>query len=435
MKNSVWPFLPAKRIQKLASTKGVWLHMQDGKQILDAAGGAIVVNVGHGRKDVADCLAKAAINTTYAVPPWQTPEREALVNELRDHWLPDHLPRVHLASGGSEANESAIKIAIQYQASRGRPKKNTILARDISYHGTTISTAAVSGHPGRKKGLESFLNTFPRISTPYPLRSPLGSFHPDTTDYYIRELEETIERLGSDNIAALIAEPLNGSSGGAITPPDGYWKKVQEVLKKNDILLIIDEVMTGFGRCGKRFACELYDIKPDLLVAGKGLASGYAAIAGCYGTNEIADSISKAGFEVMFHTFGALPHACAAATKVLQIIREENMLAGVSAKGKLLRDKLNDEFGQHPLVAEIRGEGLLTGIEIVKDRESLLPFTREDGITNKLVSYAMDAGVFFYPGGNGEIRDIICIGPPFIIEEKEMDLIVSALKHALSKIS
>ncbi|MDH5737600.1 MAG: aminotransferase class III-fold pyridoxal phosphate-dependent enzyme, partial [Gammaproteobacteria bacterium] len=314
-------------------------------------------------------------------------------------------------------------------------EKNQILARDISYHGTTISTAAVSGHPGRKKGLENFLDSYPRISTPYPLRSPLGSYHPDTTDYYINELESKIKEIGSHRIAALIAEPLNGSSGGAITPPADYWPRVQDVLKKNDILLIMDEVMTGFGRCGTRFASEIYGIRPDLLVAGKGLGSGYAAIAGCYGTSEIAETIANAGYDVMFHTFGALPHACAAATKVLQILREEALLDKVTGKGRQLREKLQSALGQHPLVAEIRGEGLLTGIEIVKNRETLEPFAKEEGITNRLVGYAMEAGVFFYPGGNGDVRDIICIGPPFIIEEEEMDLMVSALQQALERIS
>lgn len=409
--------------------------MKDGSRILDAAGGAIVVNVGHGRKDVADAIAQGALNTTYAVPPWLTPEREALVMELRDHWLPPHLSRIHLASGGSEANESAMKIAIQYQAARGKDEKNIILARDISYHGTTISTAAVSGHPGRKKGLEKVLEEYPRISTPYPLRCPLGRHHPEAADYYIKELEETIKRLGGENIAALIAEPLNGSSGGAITPPDNYWNRVQKILKREDILLIMDEVMTGFGRTGTRFGSELYDIQPDLLVAGKGMAGGYAAIAGAYGTDEVAKTIAAAGYDVMFHTFGALPQSCAAATKVLQILREENLLESVVKKGKMLREKLNREFDQHPLVAEIRGEGLLTGLEIVRDRDTLEPFDVKDGITNKLVGYGMEAGVFFYPGGNGNVRDIICLGPPFIIDETDMDLMITALKHALGKIT
>ena len=432
--DNIWPFLPARQLTSLAYAKGSYLYMRDGSKILDAAGGAIVTNIGHGRKEVADAIHSAVMNSGYVVPPWLTPEREALVNELREHWLPPHLTRVHLTCGGSEGNEAAIKMAIQYQASLGQPGRNVILARSISYHGTTISTAGVSGHPARKKGLEGILQDFPRIETPYPLRCPLGPYHPDAEDYYIRSLEDTIESVGSENIAALIAEPLNGSSGGAITPTDGYWRRAQEILRRNGILLIMDEVMTGFGRTGMKFGADLYGLEPDLLVAGKGMAGGYAAITGVFGTDRIANTIIEGGYDIMFHTFGALPHSCAAATRVLQILREESLVERSRNVGARLKTRLIEKFGQHPLVAEIRGEGLLIGIEIVKDRETLTPFDAADGVTGKVVSQGMQEGVFFYPGGTGEVRDIVCIGAPFIIGEEEMDLMVNALDKALARL-
>lgn len=431
---AIWPFLAGKSLTSLSHARGSYLYLKNGSKILDAAGGAIVTNIGHGRLEVADAIHQAIMNATYVVPPWLTPEREALVHELREHWLPPHLSRVHLTSGGSEGNESAIKIAVQYHASKGQSERNVILARSVSYHGTTISTAAVSGHPGRKKGLEGILNHYPRIETPYPLRCPLGQHHPDATDYYIRNLTETIEQVGASNIAALIAEPMNGSSGGAITPPPDYWQRAQEVLKQHGILLIMDEVMTGFGRTGEKFGCDLYGIEADLLVSGKGLAGGYAAICGVYGRADIADTITSAGNEIMFHTFAALPQSCAAATKVLSILREEDLVARTKRVGAALKERLIAQFGQHPLVAEIRGEGLLIGFEIVKDRESLTPFPKEDGVTNKIVAAAMQEGAFFYPGGTGEVRDIVCIGAPMIIGDEEMDIMAAALEKALDKI-
>lgn len=431
MKDVAWPFLPGKLTTSLQRAEGAFLYLDNGAKVLDAAGGAIVTNIGHGRKDVADAIHAALMNATYVVPPWLTPEREALVDELTTHWLPPHLTRMHLCSGGSEGNESAMKIAVQYQQSRGKPNKNKILARSVSYHGTTITTAAVSGHQSRKRGLETILQTYPQIQTPYPLRCPLGPHHPDAADYYVQNLIDTIESLGADNIAALIAEPLNGSSGGAITPPPNYWNRVQDILKENDILLIMDEVMTGFGRCGRKFGSDLYDIKPDLMVGGKGLSGGYAAIGGVYGRPEIAQSITDAGLDVMFHTFAALPHACAAAVKVLQILREESLVDRAAETGKALMDRLQSKFGQHPNVAEIRGEGLLIGFEVVKDRETLEPFPVEDGITGKMVAAGLAAGAFFYPGGTGEVRDIICLGPPLGIGEAEMDIIETALEAAL----
>jgi adenosylmethionine-8-amino-7-oxononanoate aminotransferase len=432
--SSIWPFLPAKNPTSLSHAKGAYLYMDNGDKVLDAAGGAIVANIGHGRKEVADAIHAATMNCTYAVPPWITPEREALATELLNHWLPPHLTRIHVSSGGSEGNESAIKIAIQYQVATGHPEKSVILARDISYHGTTITTAAVSGHLSRKRGLESILDEYPTIETPYPLRCPLGRHHPDAADYYVKSLEDTIERVGAGNIAALIAEPVNGSSGGAITPPDNYWNRVQAILKKNNILLIMDEVMTGFGRLGKKFGSEVYDIKPDLLVSGKGLAGGYSPITGIFSTAEISDAISAAGLGVMFHTYAGLPQSCAAATTVLTILREENLIERVNKIGPQLKARLEDKFSQHPLVAEIRGEGMLIGIEIVKNRDTLECFPEQDHISDKVVRNAMEEGVFFYPGGTGEVRDIVCIGAPYIIGEPEIELMANALEKSLGKV-
>lgn len=431
MNDVAWPFLPGKLTTRLSHAEGAYLYLENGAKVLDAAGGAIVTNIGHGRREVADAIHAATMNATYVVPPWLTPERRALVEELTTHWLPPHLTRMHLCSGGSEANESAMKIAVQYQRSRGETSRNLILARSVSYHGTTISTAAVSGHPGRKRGLEGILQEYPRIETPYPLRCPLGAHHPDAADYYVKNLEDTIAALGPENIAALIAEPLNGSSGGAITPPDHYWDRVQQILADNGILLIMDEVMTGFGRCGQKFGSDLYGIAPDLLVGGKGLAGGYAAIGAVFGSEEIAQSIADAGLDIMFHTFAALPQSCAAATKVLQILRQEALIDRCRHNGEVLMDRLQAKFGQHPHVAEIRGEGLLIGFEIVKDRETLEPFPSDAGLTNKMVAAGIDAGAFFYPGGTGDVRDIICLGPPLGIGEAEMDIIETALAAAL----
>ena len=328
-----WPFLKQTWGIEFEKSDGMYLYTKEGQKILDAAGGAIVSNIGYGREDVAEAVADALKNNSYILPPFLTPEREALLDELREYWLPPHLSRIHLSSGGSEANESAVKLAIQYQASRGKPEKNIILTRSLSYHGTTLNMSGISGHIARKRGLESYVPEPRTIETPYPLRCPLGSFHPDAKDYYLDNLRETIKTLGANKIAALLMEPINGSSGGAISPPEGYWLEAEEILKENDILLIADEVMTGFGRVGVDFASNMFGLKPDILVAGKGMGGGYAAIGGTYSTEEIADSIQKAGYEVMFHTFAALPHSCAASSKVLKILREEELCKRVKPLG------------------------------------------------------------------------------------------------------
>lgn len=429
-----WPFLPKDAGLNIVKTEGAYLYTPQGEKILDAASGAIVNNIGYGREEVAEAIKEASLNNTYVLPPFLTPEREELLDELRNHWLPSHLTRIHLSSGGSEANESAVKLAIQYQASRGKPEKNIILTRDLSYHGTTLNMSGISGHTARKRGLESYVPAPRTIETPYPLRCPLGSFHPEAKDYYLDNLKEVIEAQGANNIAALLMEPINGSSGGAIYPPEGYWEKAQEILKENDILLIADEVMTGFGRTGVDFSSNFYNLRPDILVAGKGMAAGYAAISGTYSTDEIADSILKAGYEVMFHTFAALPQSCAASTTVLKILRRENLCERVNPLGDQLKQNLISELGQHPLVAEIRGQGLLIGVEIVKEKEGLISFDEKEKITNQIVAKGLENGVFFYPGGTGEYRDIICLGPAFIINQEDIDLMVNTLKKCLDHI-
>ena len=428
-----WPFLKQTWGIEFERSEGAYLYTKDGRKILDAAGGAIVSNIGYGREEVAEAIASAVRNNSYILPPFLTPEREALLDELREYWLPSHLTRVHLSSGGSEANESAVKLAIQFQASRGKPEKNIILTRSLSYHGTTLNMSGISGHVARKRGLESYVPKPTTIETPYPLRCPLGRHHADAKEYYLENLRSTINEIGADKIAGLLMEPINGSSGGAIYPPDDYWKEAHQILYENDILLIADEVMTGFGRVGEDFASNLYGIKPDILIAGKGMGGGYAAIGGTYSTDKIADSIQAAGYEVMFHTFAALPQSCAASAQVLKILREERLCEKVPSIGEKILDKLNSEIGQHPNVAEIRGKGLLIGIEIVEDKSNLKPFDESRRITSKIMQTGLEEGVFLYPGGTGEYRDIICLGPAFIIGDKEIDLMVSALKISIDQ--
>jgi hypothetical protein len=428
-----WPFLPG-RSARIIGGEGAWLIADDDQRILDAAGGAIVVNVGHGRAEVAQALAKAASGAAFVVPPWRTPEREALVERLRRDWLPPPLDHIHLTCGGSEAMDAAVKIALQHFAARGEARRTKIMAREVSYHGTTLAMAAFSGHESRKRGLEGFLQTHPCAPTPSPLRCPLGAHHPDAGNYYIEATRRAIEAAGPGEIAALAVEAITGSSGGAIVPPPDYLRGVRALCDEYGILLIVDEVMTGFGRTGARFACEHWDLKPDILVGGKGLAGGYAAISGVYATAAVAEPIRKAGFDVMFHTFAALPSACAAADAVLRILDEEGLTQRAQSLGAKLSARLNDLLGQHRHVAEVRGMGLLQAVEIVRDRESLEPFDLADRVTSRIVAEGLKRDVFFYPGGTGAVRDIICLGPPFICTEAEIDLMAETLAASIDHV-
>jgi adenosylmethionine-8-amino-7-oxononanoate aminotransferase len=243
-----------------------------------------------------------------------------------------------------------------------------------------------------------------------------------------------IEHEGAETIAALIAEPIVGSSGGAIVPSDDYWPAIRRLCDEHDILLILDEVMTGFGRTGTRFAGEHWAVTPDILVAGKGLAGGYAPIGGVFTRADVLQPIAAAGAEVMFHTFGAHPAACAAASEVLRILDEERLVERVSTLGPHLAALLSDAFADHPHVAETRGRGLLHAIEVVADCRTLEPFPVTAAVTARIMAEGMRRGVFFYPGGTGAIRDIICMGPPFVISEAHMRRMVEVLRDTVDAV-
>ena len=427
-----WPFLPSRAL-RIVRGEGAWLITDDGRRILDAAGGAIVSNVGHGRAEVMEAIAKAGASSSFVVPTWKTPEREAMVERLRRDWLPEGLHHIHVTSGGSEGVEAAVKIALQHFAAKGETGRLKIMARELSYHGTTISMAGLSGHRSRKRGLEGFLPVFPTIPTPSPLRCPFGAHHPGAGAYYVQATRAAIEAEGPSSIAALVVEPITGSSGGAIVPPDDYLPGIRSLCDEFGILLIIDEVMTGFGRTGIRFGVDHWAVKPDLLVSGKGLAGGYGAICGVYATRDVAAPIVEAGLDVMFHTFAALPSACAAADKVLEILTREQLVERAEIMGRRLSEQLHHRLGQHPNVAEIRGRGLLHAVEIVRDRETLEQFDSADRITNRIIGKGLEHNVFFYPGGTGAARDIICLGPPFVSTEAEIDLMAEVLAVAVEQ--
>jgi adenosylmethionine-8-amino-7-oxononanoate aminotransferase len=376
--------------------EGAYLYTPDGRAILDAAGGAIVANVGHGRREVVEAAAAAMQETSYVVPVFATPSRLALVERLRERWLPEALTRIFLTSGGSESVDAALRLARQFHVSRGEPGRWKVIGRDLSYHGTTVATLAAGGHEKRRAPFGPLLYDWPKAPACFCLRCPLEK----------------------------------GSTIGAVDPPDEYWPRVAEICRRHGVLLIADEVMTGFGRTGRRFGVEHWNVTPDILVAGKGLAGGYAPIGGVYTSEEVVGSLAKSGDELMFYTFGAHSSACGAADKVLEILEREALVARAAEMGERLRKRLS-MLESHPNVAQIRGRGLMLGVELVRDRNTLEPFPADAGLTRKVVAAGLGEGVFFYPCGSGSVRDAVMMGPPFVIGDEEIEKIVSALETAI----
>ena len=432
MSRPSWPFVSGRAIS-IERAEGVYLYEKGGRPIIDAAGGAIVSNIGHGRERVVEAVAKATRDTTYVVPPWLTPGREAMLEVLGEHWLDPDFTRMHGTSGGTEANEAAMKIALHYQQAIGETSRTTIIGRSIGYHGTTFATASISGHPARKVGLETVMPRYPQVQTPYPLRCELGPHHADAGAYYVDDLKAMIEREGAANIAAFLAEPITGSSGGALVPPDDYWPAIRALCDEHGILIICDEVMTGFGRTGVKFGYQNWAFKPDIIVGGKGLAGGYAPLNGVFATEKVGAAIDKGGFPVMFNTFGGHPAACAASAEVLSIIIEEDLVNQAGERGDYLDAKLGAAFSNHPHVAEVRGAGLLRAVEIVKDRDTLERFDEDQILSAKVVMNGLKKGVFFYGGGTGVVRDVVCMGPAFTIEEAQIDEVVQVLSESIDE--
>jgi adenosylmethionine-8-amino-7-oxononanoate aminotransferase len=433
----IWPFVSTKSKvfdeMEIVSADGVYLYTSDGRKILDASAGAVVGNIGWGREEVAATAAAALTRLTFALPPFATPERLELVERLRNEWLPDHIRKVSFFGSGSEANEAAIRLARQYQLAKGRGGRYKVIGRDVSYSGTSLATLAVGGHTARRRGFEPMMLDMPHAPACYCLRCPMGKAWPSCKVACAHELEALIEREGADSIAGFLAEPIVGTSGGGLVPPDDYWPAIVEICKRHDILLIADEVLTGFGRTGQRFGVDHWNLDADMIVLGKGMSGGYASISGVATTEAVTEVLTNAGMMPMFHTYGGHPVHCATASKVLQIMEREQLVQRVSHLAPVLEQKMR-ALESHPNVAEVRGRGFLWAVEIVKDKATLARFTESSAITFKLMESTVKQGVFTYFGGTGDVRDVIIVAPHFIIEEAQMDDIVSALHYGITEV-
>jgi adenosylmethionine-8-amino-7-oxononanoate aminotransferase len=412
-------------------TEGPWLVTPDGRRIYDAAGGAIVANVGHGRTEVADAVREALVRETYVVPPFATPSRLRLTERLQRSWLPPGISRCVFTSGGSEAMDAAIRIARQHHLSAGRPSRWKVIGRALSYHGTTLATLAIGGHEKRRAAFEPLLFESPKAPACYPLRCDFCRGKGGCSLACADALDDLIRSEGPDTVAAFVAEPVVGSTAGALTPPTGYWPRVAEICRRHGVLLVADEVMTGFGRTGRKFAVDHWDVVPDLLVGGKGLAGGYAPICGIFAREEVIAPIAERGDEVMFYTYGAHPASCAAADKVLEILERERLVERAAAMGEVLARRLG-ALRDHPNVAEVRGLGLLQAVEFVRDKATLEPFPKEARFTTRVVAAGLAHGVFVYPGGCDPARDVVCFGPPLTVTPGEIDFVVGAFETALA---
>ncbi len=424
---------PSPPVAVCAEGSTIW--DADGNAYLDAAGGAIVVNVGHGRQSIADAMASQAGRLAYAHgSAFTTESLESYAAEIGPH-LPVDDPRIYPVSGGSEAIETALKMARAYHLARGDKDRWIVFARWSSYHGNTLGALDLSGRKPLRRPYEGWLGRFRHVSAAYPYRAGLpGSNALEDADELAEELDRAIVAAGPGTVAAFVAEPIVGATLAAAVPPDGYWPAIAEVCRRHGVLVIADEVMTGFGRTGRWFGLDHWGVRPDLLVAAKGATSGYWPFGFVAAHGEIQDRIVSAGGFTHGFTFSHHAVGAAVAREVLRILESEDLVAASATKGERLQMLLVDRLGAHPNVGEIRGRGLMVGLELVADQETKAPIPRASKVTEAVVRGARAQGVLVYSGtglADGTDGDSILLGPPFVITDDELVRIADAVAESV----
>ncbi len=417
---------------------GCYLIDSTGKKYFDGSGGAAVSCLGHGDREVTEAIKSQLDKVAFAHTSFFTSEPAEELAELLIAHAPAGIDQVYFVSGGSEAVESALKLARQYFVERGEPERRHIIARKQSYHGNTLGALAVGGNQLRREQFAPILIDSSYVSACYEYRGRSDNESPfDYGQRVANELEAEIQRLGPESVMAFIAEPVVGATLGAAPPVAGYFKRIREICDQHGVLLILDEVMCGMGRTGSLFASEQEGISPDIVCIAKGLGGGYQPIGAMMCSKAIFEAIRQgSGFFQHGHTYIAHPTACAAGLAVLRAILQRGLVDQVNLRGNQLKSALNDAFGQHAHIGDIRGRGLFLAMELVADRASKEPFDPKLRINQKFKAAAFEAGLACYPMGgtvDGKSGDHVLLAPPYIMQELHVGEIVDKLTTALEK--
>jgi adenosylmethionine-8-amino-7-oxononanoate aminotransferase len=418
------------------SGHGAMIRDGEGKEYIDASSGAAVSCLGHSHPEVLAAMRDQLDQLAYAHTSFfTTTVAEELARDLVAR-APAGIGQVFFVSGGSEAIEAALKLARQYFVERGEPQRRHIIARRQSYHGNTLGALAVGGRQWQREKFAPLMIETHHVAPAYEYR---GRRKDETPQAYgerlAQEIEDKIAELGGETVLALVAETVVGATLGAVPAVPGYFRRVRDICDRHGILLILDEVMCGMGRTGTLHACEQEEISPDLLAIAKGLGGGYAPIGALLMRQKIFDAIAAgSGAFQHSHTYMGHPLACAAALSVQRILHRDGLLANVTTQGAYLARRLNERFGNHPYVGDVRGRGLFYGIELVADRGSKEPFDPQLRLHARVKGEAMARGLMVYPMGgtaDGTRGDHVLLAPPFIVDAPLVDEIVERLGDAI----
>jgi putrescine---pyruvate transaminase len=422
--------------QVIVEANGAYIKDAAGKKLLDGIGGLWCVNIGHGRKEMADAIHAQVMQMQYYNPFGHTTNVPAsrLAKKLSE-LTPGNLNHIFFVLGGSEANDAAVRFVHYYNNLRGLPQKKKIISRIDAYHGATYLVANLTGIQGTKVGFDNITgDLIHHISAANMYRRPAGAEELDEEsfcDFLVNEFENRILQLGANNVAAFIAEPLMGA-GGVLVAPNGYHRRMHEVCKKYDMLYIADEVVTGFGRLGEMFASEaIYGYTPDILCIAKGLTSGYMPLGATIMSDEIHEVIRQGQGEegglALGYTYTAHASSCAAALKNIEILESEKICEHVKDVGPYLQSRTK-ELLDLPIVGDVRGSHFMLGIELVSNKETKESFELAVGITNRVFKHGLEKGIVIRPVGN-----TIVLSPPLILSKEECDTIVKVLRESIEQ--
>jgi len=407
-----------------------------GKEYIDACSGAVICNIGYGNPRIANAIAEQARKTFFAYRiQFENEPAVRLAMELAEYSAP-HLNRAFYVSGGSEAVESAMKLCRQYFYNRGEASRYVFISRVPSYHGSTLGALALTSYASLEIPFRPMIKAYPKIPAPYCYRCAYHKEYPQCDLECAWALEKTILEQGPENVAAFVVEPVGGASTGALVPPEDYFTVIQKICRKYGIFLILDEVMTGFGRTGRLFAYEHWNVEADIVALSKGMASGYYPLAAIMTRKNIVDEVvSKGGF-AHGHTYAGNPMACTVGLEVFRVIREEHLCENAARMGRVLKTGLKFLEERYEIIGQVRGKGLLLALELVRDRDTREPFPAEKDVNLLLTDEAYDEGLIIYPRRpiNGLSGDHVLVAPPLIVNEDQVNEIIDRLDRALKRV-
>jgi adenosylmethionine-8-amino-7-oxononanoate aminotransferase len=423
-----------RRYPTIVRGEGIRLWDDEGREYIDADSGAIsCISIGHGVAEVADAMADQARRTAYVHSGQFAHDVPGQLARALADFAPGDLNRSILVSGGSEAVETAVKLARHYHVVSGRPERSLVVARRRSYHGNTVLGLSLSDVGVRKEAYQPYLLDVPRVAESYCYRCPFALEYPSCGLACADDLERVVEDVGAERISAFIAEPIVAAAGPAMTPPPDYFARIRQVCDAYGIVFIADEVVTGFGRTGRNFGVEHWGVVPDVVVTGKGIASGYAPLAAVIASDRIVDAFEAAGTPFSHGlTWENHPVACAAGLAVLRIIERDRLVENAARQGEHLFARLADVAVRQPTIGDVRGKGLLAGIEFVSDRETQAPFASTLQFGRRVCAAAEARGLMIYPGA---VDDQLLISPPLIVQKHDVDLIVERFERALEDVT